>query len=122
MDKMGFGSFVHFYLKKINRMKNYTQEELLQRLSIGEPLVLVDFWAPWCNPCKQMAPELEKYAQSQANVEVCKIDIEANPEAAKKWGVRGIPTVVVFKGTEDLGRRTGVLNQGQIKALVDSCI
>jgi thioredoxin 1 len=64
-------------------------------LNAGRPVV-VDFWAPWCGPCKAIAPALEELADSTDRVEFVKLDIDANPEIANRYGVLSIPTVILF--------------------------
>ncbi len=66
----------------------------------GEGPVVVDFWAPWCGPCKAVAPVLEQLAAAHDRVEFVKLDIDANPEAASRFGVLSIPTVILFEGGE----------------------
>ena len=61
--------------------------------------VLVDFWAEWCGPCKMIAPILEEIATEYAGkVKVCKVDVDANPDMPSKFNIRGIPTLIMFKG------------------------
>lgn len=81
--------------------------------------VLVDFWATWCVPCKAIAPTLEAIANDQAGkVKVVKVDIDNNPSIAMKYGVRSIPTVLMFKGGQVVGQQVGAANRRTYDALV----
>lgn len=81
--------------------------------------VLVDFWATWCVPCKAIAPTLEAIANDQAGkVKVVKVDIDNNPTIAMKYGVRSIPTVLMFKGGQVVGQQVGAANRRTYDALV----
>jgi thioredoxin 1 len=68
-------------------------------LNAGKPVV-VDFWAPWCGPCKAIEPALEELAGATDRVEFVKLDIDANPETASRFGVLSLPTVILFEGGE----------------------
>ena len=69
--------------------------------------VLVDFWAEWCGPCKQIAPALEEISNELDNVIIAKINIDDNPMAPSKFGVRGIPTMILFKNGEPVATKVG---------------
>lgn len=77
--------------------------------------VLVDFHAEWCGPCKTMAPELKKFAQSnQEKVRVLKVDIDKNQPTANEFQIQGVPTLILFKNGKVLWRQSGVMNSRQI--------
>lgn len=82
-------------------------------------LVLVDFWAEWCGPCKVIAPALEEIAQSRSDLTIAKINIDDNPNTPTKFGVRGIPTLILFKDGEVAGTKVGALPKGQIEDWID---
>ena len=85
--------------------------------------VLVDFWAEWCGPCKMIAPVLEELAEDyQGRLRVCKLDIDANTLTAPKYGIRGIPTLIVFNNGEVVGTKVGALSKSQLSAFIDSVI
>ena len=85
--------------------------------------VLVDFWAEWCGPCKTIAPALEEIAQELGGrLTVAKLNIDENPMTPQKYGVRGIPTLMVFKGGEVAATKVGALPKSQLTDWVESVI
>lgn len=85
--------------------------------------VLVDFWAEWCGPCKMIAPVLNELADEFAGkLKVCKVDVDANPDIPPKFGIRGIPTLIVFKGGSAEATKVGALSKTQLTQFVQEAI
>jgi thioredoxin 1 len=85
--------------------------------------VLVDFWAEWCGPCKMIAPILEEIgAEYQGRMTVAKVNIDNNPGTPQRYGVRGIPTLILFKDGEVLATKVGALAKSQLAAFIDANI
>jgi thioredoxin 2 len=79
--------------------------------------VLVDFWATWCGPCRAVAPELEKIADQRAgNLIVAKVDTDALPEVAGRFGIRSIPTIVLFRAGKEAQRLSGAMSASEISS------
>ncbi len=95
---------------------NVTDSSFEQDVLKSEGLVLVDFWAEWCGPCKTIAPSLEQISEEMAGeITIAKINIDENPNTPTKYGVRGIPTMMLFKDGEVAGTKVGASPKGQIE-------
>jgi len=89
----------------------------------AEGPVVVDFWAEWCGPCKMIAPHLEELAQEMGEkITVAKINIDENPNTPSKYGVRGIPTLMLFNGGEVQATQVGANPKGKIADWIESAI
>ena len=95
--------------------KNITDENFETEVLKSDKLTLVDFWAEWCGPCKQVAPILEEISNEMSNeVAIAKHNIDEHPNQPTKYGVRGIPTMLLFKGGELKATKVGVTTKSNI--------
>jgi thioredoxin 1 len=82
--------------------------------------VLVDYWAEWCGPCKMIAPMLEEVAKDyQGKINIVKVNVDENRDTAAKYGVRGIPTLMLFKGGTAAATKVGALSKSQLTTFID---
>lgn len=100
---------------------NVTDETFEQEvLQAGSP-VLVDFWAPWCGPCKMIAPLLEELSEKYSDkIKICKVDVDANKETPAKFNIRGIPTLTIFKNGSAEGTKVGALSRAQLTDFIET--
>ena len=89
----------------------------------SEKPVLVDYWAEWCGPCKMIAPILEEVASEYGEkIKVCKMNIDENQETPPRYGIRGIPTLILFKNGEVEATKVGALSKTQLQSFLDDNI
>ncbi len=85
--------------------------------------VLVDFWAEWCGPCRMLAPTIEELARHYSGkVKVGKVNVDQNPGLAERYGIRGIPTIIIFKNGQVVDQSVGVQSKDTLQRMVDGHI
>jgi thioredoxin 1 len=92
------------------------------KLALKKEVLLVDFWAPWCGPCKIIAPTLNEIAETETDLVIGKVNVDHNQDLAKKYKVRNIPTMVIFKNGNEVGRIVGVKTKKAILSEVRSAV
>lgn len=104
-------------------MKHITDETFEADVIQSSTPVLIDFWAEWCGPCKQIAPALEEIeAELGEKVIIAKINIDENPQTPSKYGVRGIPTLMIFKNGEPASVKIGALPKNKLQEWIESSL
>ena len=103
-----------------DRLKQLTDSDLEDSIVQSAEPLLVDFWAEWCGPCRALAPSLEELGEEFASrAGIAKLNVDENPEAAARYGVRAIPTLILFKDGEEKERLVGAQPKQSIAALLD---
>jgi thioredoxin 1 len=106
-----------------NNIVHVTEASFDQEVLAAEQPVLVDFWAEWCGPCKMIAPVLDEIANDYAGkLKVCKVDVDSNAGIPEKFGIRGIPTLIIFKDGTAVETKVGALSKTQLTEFIDSCL
>jgi thioredoxin 1 len=102
-------------------IQHVTDDSFEQDVLKAEGPVLVDYWAEWCGPCKMIAPILEEVAtEYSGRLKIVKLNIDQNEQTPPKYGIRGIPTLMLFQGGEVKATKVGALAKGQLVQFIDS--
>lgn len=100
--------------------KHITESDFETEVLGADKPVLVDFWAPWCGPCRMVGPEVEAVAAEYAGrADVVKINVDEQPELAGRYGIMSIPTILVFKNGEIAEQSVGAVNRGKLREMLD---
>jgi thioredoxin 1 len=100
-----------------------TDQSFKEEVAESNQPVLVDFWAEWCGPCRQLSPVIDSISEEMSGkLKVTKINIDDNPETPQKFGVRGIPTLMLFKNGKVVGTKVGAIPKSTLVEWIDSII
>lgn len=104
-------------------IKNVSDASFTEDVLNSDQPVLVDYWAAWCGPCKAIAPILDEIAEQYADrVTIAKLNVDENPETASKFGIRGIPTLMLFKNGEPTETKVGAVSKTQLQEFLDNSL
>ncbi|MGQ9660024.1 MAG: thioredoxin TrxA [Thermochromatium sp.] len=104
-----------------DRIVHVTDDSFEEEVLKSQEPVLVDYWAEWCGPCKMIAPVLDEIADEYAGrLKIAKLNIDENPNTPPRYGIRGIPTLMLFRGGEVKATKVGAVSKSQLTAFIDS--
>ena len=104
-------------------MQEVTDQSFEQDVLKSDVPVLVDFWAEWCGPCKMLTPAVEKVANEyEGKAKVVKLNIDDNPAVPQQYGIKGIPTLILFKGGTEADRTVGLTSKDNIARMIDRAL
>ena len=103
-------------------VKHINKDEFEKEVINEEGVVVVDFFATWCGPCKMLAPVLDEVQDEMKNVKIVKVDIDENPNVASEYKVKNIPTIKVFKNGEEITTNVGFLPKGALVEMINKSI
>ncbi|WP_278286112.1 MULTISPECIES: thioredoxin [Clostridium] len=106
------------YSEVVKMVKHINENEFENEVLKGNGVVVVDFFATWCGPCKMLAPVLEEVQDEMKSVKIVKIDIDQNPDAAAEYGVKNIPTIKIFKDGKELTTNVGFMPKESLKDMI----
>ena len=107
----------------MSEIQHVSDDSFEEEVLSSKTPVLVDYWAEWCGPCKVIAPVLEEIAKEyDGKMKVCKLDIDANEATPPKYGIRGIPTLMIFKDGNVEATKVGALSKSQLRDFLYSNI
>ena len=102
----------------MSNVKNITDSDFESEVLKSDSPVLIDFWAEWCGPCKVLGPVIDEVSNEISEVKFTKLNIDENPETAPKYGIRGIPTVMIFKNGELAATNVGVMSKSELTTFI----
>jgi thioredoxin 1 len=95
------------------------KDDTLKEVLAQEGIIVLDFWAPWCGPCRVLGPTIEQLAEANDDIQVGKVNVDENAKSAAEFGIRSIPTIIVFKDGEKVNQVSGTQSLESLQKIVD---